>query len=633
MTEPIEQSAGARAREPGLADLIRRHPAPQWIQAGAEPVLLEVSHAAASLLGVQPGDLLGRPVRALLDAVEHTRFDAGELVRGGRWRLRPAVGSAIDVEVRTAPCTWGGTDALLVVLSDTRSPAEVEDALRASQLSFRRMAENVPGALFRYLQRPDGRSSVIYMSPRCVELWELEPHVIEQDASQLWAMVDPEDRPAMEASVWQSAQTLAPWYWEWRITTPSGRRKWLQGTGRPEALPDGSIVWDSFILDVTERHRYEEEQRRLRAELRRAQQLEALGRLAGGIAHDFNNVLTVILGYGEALAEALGPGHPSQPDIAELVSAARRSAGLTRQLLAFSRRQVSVPVVVDLATRLNEGALLLDRLIGDMVELEYDLAPGTRPVLIDPVQFDQVVTNLVLNARDAMPEGGTIRLRLADEGDAVELSVADEGVGMDAETLARIFEPFFSTKAEGTGTGLGLSTVYGIVQQAGGTVTVRSAPGQGSCFTVRLPAASQPASAVPAAEAPAPGPAAPLAARVLVCEDEPQLRRFVARVLSRAGASVRVAEGPEQALLLASAEPPDLLLTDVVMAGGGGVELVRRLRARLPLVRVLYMTGYLANEQARVALERGTEPLLPKPFSSDQLVAAVRAALARGAFG
>ena len=632
MAEPAGQPDDDRESPPAWADLVRRHPVPQWVQAGREPVVLEVSDAGAALLGVRPGELRGRPVRDILDASERARFDAGELAFGGRWRLRPALGEVLDVELRPARLSWGGQDALLVVLGDMRAPAEVEQALRASQTSFRHMAENVPGALFRYVQRPDGTSAVFYMSPRCVDLWEVEPHVIERDASVLWAMVDPEDLPGMTASVLESARTLAPWYWEWRITTPSGRRKWLQGTGRPEAMPDGSVVWDSFILDVTERHQAEEEQRRLRAELRRAQQLEALGRLAGGIAHDFNNVLTVILGYGEALQETLEPGHPARQDVAELVSAARRSAGLTRQLLAFSRRQVAAPAVVDLATRLEEGALLLDRLIGDAVQLEYEVAPGTWPVLIDPVQFDQVVTNLVLNARDAMPEGGRVTVRLANAGDAVELSVTDEGVGMDAETLGRIFEPFFSTKPEGAGTGLGLATVHGIVTQAGGTVTVASTPGTGSRFTVRLPRAAVP-DAPPSPPAPASAAVTPLRGRVLVCEDEPQLRRYVARALARAGATVREADHPDRALELAAMDPPDLLLTDVVMSGGGGVDLARRLRAQQPHARVLFMTGYLGDEQARTQLERGGEMVLPKPFTGEQLVAAVRAAMRAPAGG
>jgi two-component system cell cycle sensor histidine kinase/response regulator CckA len=391
-----------------------------------------------------------------------------------------------------------------------------------------------------------------------------------------------------------------------------------------------------YLRDVTERKLLEEQ-------LRQAQKMEAVGQLAGGVAHDFNNLLTAIIGNAELLLREIAPDDTRRLDVLEINRAALRAAGLTRQLLAFSRKQVLQPRIVDLNAVVSDLTAMLRRIIGEHVELRLQLQPGLGRVLADPGQLEQVITNLAVNARDAMPSGGTLTIRTADVdatqvpprtpeptpmlGPLVELSVTDDGVGMDERTQSRLFEPFFTTKELGRGTGLGLATVYGIVRQSGGHIRVSSRLHHGSTFTVYLPRAA--GRAEDAAESPGWTEQPGGAGTVLVVEDEETVRRLACRVLRTKGYRVIEAEDPAAALRLMREHegPIHLLVTDIVMPGMTGPALVERLIADRPELKVLYITGY-----AEEAIERqGTLPaggaLLEKPFTARQLADRVRAAL------
>jgi nitrogen-specific signal transduction histidine kinase/CheY-like chemotaxis protein len=384
-----------------------------------------------------------------------------------------------------------------------------------------------------------------------------------------------------------------------------------------------------LLRDVTEH-------RRLEDDLRQAQKMESVGKLAGGIAHDFNNLLTAIIGYA-ALAEAeQTPGTPMHEWIQQIRRSGEQAATLTGQLLAFGRRQMLRPVDLDLNEVVDDIQKMLRRLIGERIELAVDLAPGLARVRADRSQVEQVIVNLVVNARDAMPRGGRVTIRTLDvaPGTYAALKVEDTGEGIAPSVLERIFEPFFTTKPIGRGTGLGLATVYGIVKQSGGDIQVRSTPARGTEFTVLLPAVTSsvelgaPATNGAGAQRREP---ATTGAAVLVVEDDPGVRAFTVQVLRDAGCAVFEAGNPAEALAIATNEstPLDLLLTDVVLPGIDGADLADRLRALRPGLRVLFMSGYTPEEIAQTAALASEDVLLRKPFLPAALRDRVAQALAQ----
>jgi PAS domain S-box-containing protein len=424
----------------------------------------------------------------------------------------------------------------------------------------------------------------------------------------------------------------------------SGR--WVTGTAQPMRDEDGSVLGAIAVFrDVTQQKQAELDLRASEAQLRQAQKMDAVGQLAGGIAHDFNNLLTVICGYSNFALSTLPPADPVYADIEEVLAAGQRAATLTRQLLAFSRTQVLAPQRLDLNAAVHASWQMLRRLIGENVDFSVVYGANLGLVLADPGQIDQVVLNLVVNARDAMPRGGKLVVETgntelderyarehagAHAGSYVQLKVTDTGLGMSPEIQARIFEPFFTTKEVGRGTGLGLSTVYGIIQQSGGHIEVSSVPGAGTTFTVYLPRAS--------AEEEIAGPSSVDVSSVprgtetiLLVEDEAPVRNLARQILTGLGYKVLVARDGLEAIEVQADHdgPVHLLISDVVMPRLGGGELARRLRQRLPALPIVFFSGYAADASLDTIFPQGGPTLISKPFTVEQLGRTAREALDR----
>ncbi|MCM2334887.1 MAG: ATP-binding protein, partial [Anaeromyxobacteraceae bacterium] len=412
------------------------------------------------------------------------------------------------------------------------------------------------------------------------------------------------------------------------------------------ALDGDSLV--GMVLDITALKRDALARERLEEQLERAQRVEAVGRLAGGVAHDLNNVLSAIIGFGHLLAEATPPDHPERESVDGILEAAGRAAGMTRSLLAFSRKQPLQPRPADLRELVRGVASMLRRLLGADVEFVVDLPEAPLVAVIDPGRLEQVLVNLVTNARDAMPGGGKVtvsagRVTLGPEeraahglegaGPWLQLVVRDTGQGMTEAVQRQIFEPFFTTKGMGKGTGLGLSIVHGIVRQHGGAVTVASAPGAGSTFTVFLPASDAPAVAAPA---PAPAGFSPRGSEtILVAEDEEAVRRVVTTTLRRAGYAVlEAADGAEAVARFRERRAAiDLCILDVIMPGLNGREALEAIRLLRPGARVLLVSGFTGSVLEDRGLEMESVGLLQKPLSPPELLRQVRQALDRPAPG
>jgi two-component system, cell cycle sensor histidine kinase and response regulator CckA len=401
---------------------------------------------------------------------------------------------------------------------------------------------------------------------------------------------------------------------------------------------EGRRAWLLAVADVTERRGLEEQ-------LRQAQKMDAVGRLTSGVAHDFNNLLTAILGYSELALAKVGDGDPAHRYLEEVRKAGGRAAALTRRLLAFSRKQAARPTALDLNAVVKDMQPMLRRLIGEDIEIRIDLSPGLGRVLADPHQLEQVLMNLVVNARDAMPAGGVLTIRTANLSGAgagapgmpaswpsplVVLSVGDTGCGMSDEVQARMFEPFFTTKEAGKGTGLGLSTVFDIVSQAGGALSVSSALGRGTTMTVRLPRSDDLPIDAPARPPGEPAVAGGRPATILVVDDDEALGQLAAMVLSEEGHAVLTAGTAEEACRLAESCPggPDLILVDVVLPGTSGRALARWLETLYPAIRIVYMSGYDGPVLAGHGIVDEGPGFLQKPFGPGALLETIRSALA-----
>jgi PAS domain S-box-containing protein len=502
---------------------------------------------------------------------------------------------------------WFGT------CTDIEEQKRAEDALRASEGRFRALIEKSFDAILLLT----AQGAVAYASPSTARLLGFSPdELLGRDAFDL---VHPEDRAGTAALFAQLARmpggTVSNSH---RALCKDGGWRWLDVRGT-NLLGDPSVR--CVVLnyqDVTERKRLEEQ-------FFQAQKMEAVGRLAGGIAHDFNNLLTVINGHAAMLLHDLGAGTAAS-SVRDILKAGERAAGLTQQLLAFSRKQIVAPRVLDLNAVVAESEAMLRPLIGEDVLLTRDLQPGLGAVRADPTQVQQVVMNLAVNARDAMPHGGRLSFLTRDVGVHVVLAVTDTGCGMTDEVKAHLFEPFFTTKGPGEGTGLGLPTVYGIVKQSGGHIAVESRPGAGTTVRVYLPRTEE----APAEEKANGDVTSPRGSEtVLLAEDEDGVRALVRQVLRAGGYSVLEARDGAEALWLAGQHrgPVDLLITDVVMPGLDGRGLAERLGQRYPGLSVLYLSGYTDDAVVRHGVLQEKVHFLQKPFAPDALARKVREVL------
>ncbi|MGH7590163.1 MAG: response regulator [Gemmatimonadales bacterium] len=475
-----------------------------------------------------------------------------------------------------------------------------------------------------------------YISPACEHVLGLSPEELIAQPGLWIELVAREEQPAVRAWVERVVKSQRPEHLEYRIRHRDGTVRWIEDTLVPAIDEAGTVRrLDGIARDITD-------QRKLEEQFRQAHKMEAVGRLAGGIAHDFNNLLTVVINYTDILLEDLPPDDRRRGDLEEIRKAATGAAGLTRQLLAFSRQQLLEPRVLDLNAVWTNVENLLRRLLGEDIEISAVLTPRLGAVKADPGQLEQVIMNLAVNARDAMPDGGKLTIEttnieideayvrehaLARSGRYVMLAVSDNGVGMDEETQRRIFEPFFTTKEVGKGTGLGLATVYGIVNQSGGFVWVYSEPGHGTTFKIYLPRVDESIDhlAGPGARVEPPHGTE----TVLLVEDTAAVRAVARQLLDRLGYTVLEAPNGQTALRLASTHhgPIHLLLTDVIMPGLGGRQLAEQLRAWRPELRVLYVSGYTDDAVVRNGVLGSGVARLQKPFTSESLARKVREVL------
>jgi PAS domain S-box-containing protein len=441
-------------------------------------------------------------------------------------------------------------------------------------------------------------------------------------------------RPAIEKAI----QSGTGWDLELLFVTAKGRRRWVQAIGEAERLDGRTLRLFGTFRDITTARMQEEDRRRTELQLRHSQKMEAIGQLAGGIAHDFNNILTVINGTADLAGMHLADSDPLRQDLNAIRQAGERAAALTRQLVAFSRKQPETPGIVDVNQVLTEMRPMLRRLIRENISISILPSAGPAAVCTSPGQLEQVVMNLCVNAHDAMPDGGALKIEVLTKsipsdsgwgtaefrpGDYVELRLSDTGAGMDAETSSRVFEPFFTTKEFGKGTGLGLSTVYGIVAQGGGRVTVSSSPGVGTTFTVLLPLVSGPPTAI--AELPD-SQLTPGNETILLVEDEFALLQLVRQVLSLAGYRVIAVNGGYEALQAAANHngPVHLMLTDIVMPEMGGLKLAELIRVQRPETRILFTSGY-SHEFTAIMRDSPVPPnFIAKPYRLPELTRRIR---------
>jgi PAS domain S-box-containing protein len=613
----------------------------QGVMIHVDGVIRLANQALATMLGLERAeDLIDRPVwefvapqdRDMAQAYAKARREGRPAPNNFELHLLKRDGSVILLECMASTISWEGGPATLATVVDMTERKRAEQGLRASEERFRQIAENIKEAFL--IVELDGYRP-LYLSRMWEEIWG-RPLDEAYRNPLAWVQAVHRDDAGVVAETRQAIEKGEAISRNFRVVRPDGSIRWVRARAFPVYNTHRELYRVvGLVEDITDVRRTEEQ-------LLQAQKMEAVGRLAGGVAHDFNNLLTAILGYSELVLQDLGPDHPSSLDVKEIRAAGQSAENLTRQLLAFSRRQILQPQTLDLNEVLTRVDGLLQRIIGEDIELTMKLTAPLGRVSADPGQIEQVVLNLAVNARDAMPNGGRLTIETAnvvlDEeyvshhqgaatGPHVMVAVTDTGTGMDADTQQRLFEPFFTTKEPGRGTGLGLATVYGIVTQSRGSIWVYSELGHGSTFKIYLPVTTDEVKAPPAAE----GSPTSLSGTetVMVVEDQLEARSVICETLRRRGYTVIEAiNGPDA--IVKGRQPEigiDVMLTDVVMPGMGGRRVAEVIRATRPNLRVVYMSGYTDSAIVDHGILEPGVTFVQKPFATDTLLRKIREVL------
>lgn len=639
--EKAEQAMSASEEQ--YRNLVDRSPDAIYVHVDGRTVFSNAM--GARLLGAERAeDLHGRPFSEFVHpayrsaAREGSRRREGDsapasLLDGVFLRLD---GSGVDVEFTAIPFLFSGTDAIQVVARNISKRKEIERLLRKADAQYRMIVETAHEGIIVN----DGTGVITLVNPRLLEM--LGYSYEELLGRSIFEFMAEEDRRDHEQQMELRQQGAGSQY-ELRFRRKDGSVIWTHASAAP-LIDEQGVSRGGFgmFTDISDRKHAEEQRKKLEAQLLQAQRIESVGRLAGGMAHDINNLLTPILGYAEMLESNLPAEDPNQGDLREITNAALRIRNMTRQLLAFARKQTLEISRLDVNEVVSGFTRMLQMTLRENVALTVRLAPSVRSVLADKSQMEQVLMNLAVNAQDAMPSGGAFTIATHDSmvdeaaaanlpgmtpGNYVQLLAKDTGIGMDGETMSKIFDPFFTTKETGRGTGLGLATVYGIIKQHGGYIEVRSEPGAGAEFTIFLPANDAPRSA--AAEAAKERQTQRGTETVLVVEDQEQVLRLASLMLTRNGYRVLTALSGREALETAGSFPGDihLVISDVIMPDMNGREVFERLSEVRKGIKILYMSGYPADVIGKHGVLDGGINFLRKPFSVQELTVKVRQVL------
>jgi two-component system, cell cycle sensor histidine kinase and response regulator CckA len=605
--------------------LFMDNPQPMWVYDLETLEILEVNGAASHQYGYSCEEFLAMKITDLRRQedvprlIENIAQVRAQWQYSGEWRHLLKDGRTINVSVRSHTMEFRGRKAALVVVHDITQQKHNEAALREAEQKYRHIFEKAILGIFQ--STPQGRFVSVNESLAKMLCYDSPADMIDTIRDiELQFYVDSKRRQEFKQQL--EANDVLQGF-ELEVYRKDRTKMWVSANVRA-IREDGQIIfYEGSLEDISQRKLLEEQ-------FRQSQKMEAVGRLAGGVAHDFNNAIGVITGYSELLQLRLPVGDPLHRYANEIAKAGQRAASLTRQLLAFSRKQVIQPEVLDLNTIVGEMDKMLRRLIGEDIQITFSREPRLAPIKADHGQIEQILMNLAVNARDAMPQGGKLFIQTSNvqldetysrqhayvkEGHYVMLSFSDTGCGIDKPTQAKVFEPFFTTKEPGKGTGLGLSTVYGIVKQNGGYIWVYSEPGKGATFRIYFP----PAEGVEhrreehAVQLPPPSGTE----TILLVEDEDPLRQLARTCLETGGYKVLAVADGKAALEVVKNNPEtiDLLLTDVIMPGISGRELADVVTKLRPGIRVLFMSGYTNDLIAQYGvLEAGTQ-LLEKPFT------------------